>query len=163
MVEGIGLAATLLRVAWLAVVLGLIMEILVIILLAGSGDPQNGRPLITEFVNQVNWSVFVCVGLAVGTAATKMRAPAMGLAGLIAAPLGFSIARFLQRVIGQALGVAVAAAAPSLFVVALLKAIEYASLGTIIGWAAGTAGEVRVPTMLRGSRWESFSVRPPWA
>ena len=98
-----------------------------------------------------------------GTAAAKMRAPAMGLAGFIAAPLGFSIARFLQRVIGQALRVAVAAAAPSLFVVVLLKAIEYASLGTIIGWAAGTAEEVRVPTMLRGSRWESFSVGPPWA
>jgi hypothetical protein len=134
-VEGSDLAATLLRVAWLSVVLGLTIEVLLIILQASSGTLQDGRPLIPDFVNQVSWAVFVCVGLAVGTAAAKMRAPAMGLAGLFAAPLAFAIARFLQRVAGQALGVTVVASAePSLYLVALLKAVEYASLGTIIGW-----------------------------
>ena len=134
-VEGSDLAATLLRVAWLSVVLGLTIEVLLIILQASSGTLQDGRLLIPDFVNRVSWAVFVCVGLAVGTAAAKMRASAMGLAGLFAAPLAFAIARFLQRVAGQALGVAVVASAePSLYLVALLKAVEYASLGTIIGW-----------------------------
>jgi hypothetical protein len=68
--------ATLLRVTWLAILLGLAMEVLLVL---GLG------PIIADFVGNITWSVFVCVGLAVGTAVAWARVSLMGFMGLFSA------------------------------------------------------------------------------
>jgi hypothetical protein len=132
---GSDLAATVLRVAWLSILLGLMMEGLLIVIAASFGQAQSVTQFVPDAVGQVSWSVFVCVGIGVGTAASKLRAPAMGMMGLLAAPLAFTTARVLHRVAGEAIGIAATAAQePSLFLIAILKGVEYGSLGAIIGW-----------------------------
>src|SRR5919107_2299474 len=113
-----GLGSTLFRVAWLAILLGF-------------------RSVLADLIGKVSWSALVCAGLALGTGASKVRAPFMGLLGLLAAPLAFHVSRTLQQGVAKTLEVA-AAGAPvgsyTLILLALLKAIEYGCLGVIIGW-----------------------------
>ena len=81
--------ATLLRAAWLAILLGLLMEVLLVALGGALGDVLGLRPLVADLVRSVSWSVFVCVGLAVGTAVARARGPLMGFLGLFSAPVAF--------------------------------------------------------------------------
>ena len=129
-------AKTLLHVAWLSVLLGIVMELLVLGTASGLGIMPGANAILADTVQKVSWSTIVCVGLAIGTASAKARGPVMGLAGLLAAPVGFVIARSLQRGILQALGAGVSAAGqPSAFLLAILKGIQYGCLGTAVGWA----------------------------
>ncbi len=130
--------AKILKVAWLAIALGVGMElILVIASLCLRGAPA-WKPVLADTAQKVSWSFFVCVGLALGTAAAKARAAVMGLAGLLAAPAAFHIARMLHKGTLQALDVAVPVAAaggvPAVSVLVLIKVVEYAWLGTALGW-----------------------------
>src|SRR3712207_350431 len=100
-----GLGATLLRVAWLAVLLGLGMEILLVLVAVGFGSLPGVGATVADLVRQVSWSIFVCVGLAVGTAVSKLRAPLMGVLGFFAAPSAFAVARSLHQSAAQALAV----------------------------------------------------------
>ncbi len=77
------LGATLLRVAWLAIALGLLMEVILLVLGGALGEVFGLRPLVADLVRNITWSVFVCVGLAIGTAVVKARVPVMGLLGLL--------------------------------------------------------------------------------
>ena len=122
------LGPTLLRVAWLAILLGLGMELL-LILASSTGGDLGGRPLVADLVKNVSWSVFVCVGLAVGTAVAEARVPAMGFMGLLSAPLAFKISRVLHKSALQALVVS-----PLLLVV--IKGLEYGCLGLGVGWVS---------------------------
>src|SRR5712692_6729574 len=97
---------TLLHVGWLAALLGLTMEVILVVLAAGFGTLKGANPVLADLVQKVSWSVVVCVGLAVGTTAKKARGPLMGLAGLLAAPLAFMVARSLHKGAMQALAVA---------------------------------------------------------
>ncbi|MDQ4127140.1 MAG: hypothetical protein M3151_04190 [Actinomycetota bacterium] len=54
-------------------------------------------PLVAELVGGVSWSFIVCIGLAVGTTIPKMRVPAMGILGFLAAPLAFEVSRVLHK------------------------------------------------------------------
>jgi hypothetical protein len=67
-----------LRVAWLAVALGLAMEALLLLLASGFGEVLGLKSLVADLVRNVTWAAFVCVGLAVGTTLSKIRVPAMG-------------------------------------------------------------------------------------
>lgn len=112
------------------------MEVLVLGTASGLGIMPGAGVILADTVQKVSWSTIVCVGLAIGTAASKARGPVMGLAGLLAAPAGFTIARTLHRGILQALGAGVSAAGqPSALVLAALKGIQYGSLGMAVGWA----------------------------
>lgn len=128
-------AARLLHVAWLSVLLGLGMEALLLVAAAGFGKHPVLAPVLADLVQKVSWATVVCVGLACGTAVTKLRVPAMGVAGLLAAPAGFIIARSLHKSATQALAIAApaAAAGPSPLLLAALKGIEYAVLGFALG------------------------------
>jgi hypothetical protein len=129
------LQTTLLRTAWLAILLGLAMEALLLLLAAGFGLFSGLNPIVADVTKQLSWSVFVCVGLALGTTASKLRAPLMGVLGLLAAPLAFTLARTFHKGILEALAVAgTAPGAPSLLLVALIKGAEYGFLGAAIGW-----------------------------
>ena len=66
------------------------MEVL-LLLVSTFGDGFGLRPFVADLVKNVSWSVFVCVGLAVGTAVTQSRVPVMGFLGLISAPLAFGL------------------------------------------------------------------------
>lgn len=125
----------LLRVAWLSVLLGLVMEGLLLLVAAGFGNHPLMKLALAELTQKVSWATIVCVGLACGTAATKQRERAMGFAGLLAAPAGFIIARMLHKSATQVLAIAApaAAAGPSPLLLAGLKGVEYAVLGVLLG------------------------------
>ena len=131
-----GLRVTLLRVAWLAILLGFAMEAVLLLVTAGFGVFPGLKPVAAALVTQVSWSTFVCVGLALGTAVSKARAPLMGLLGLLGAPLALGVSRSLHQGAVKALEIAGSASlfTPSLLVLALLKAVEYGCLGASVGW-----------------------------
>ena len=99
------LGATLLRVAWLAIALGLLMEVILLVLGGALGEAFGLRPLVADLVRNISWSVFVCVGLAIGTAVVKARVPVMGLLGLLSAPLAFEASRVFHKGTLEALAV----------------------------------------------------------
>ncbi|MGB3213156.1 MAG: hypothetical protein WBC26_00145, partial [Alphaproteobacteria bacterium] len=100
------LATTLLNVAWLSVLLGLGMEILLILAAAYFNSDNSTAAIIADAVQKISWSTLVCSGVAVGMAAGKMRPQVMGLAGLIAAPVAFYTAKVLHKSASQALAIA---------------------------------------------------------
>lgn len=134
------LAPRLLRVAWLSILLGVGIEILVILVAVLSGSASGPKPFVADLAQKLSWSAIVCLGLAVGRTASRALPAAMGLAGLLAAPLGFVVARSLHKGATQALGMVVTAApGPSPLTVALLKALTYAVLGVALAWVAKRA------------------------
>ena len=135
--KGSSLIATLLRVAWLSVLLGLGMEALLLLFAAGAGLVPELGEIVAASVQKVSWAVIVCTGIALGTTVSSvLRAPLMGMLGLLAAPVGFHIARTLHQGTKEALEISgnVASVGTSVFVLALIKGIEYACLGAAIGW-----------------------------
>ena len=129
------LRVTLLRVAWLAILLGFVMEALLLLFAAGFGIFPGLKSMSAELVRQVSWSTIVCVGLALGTAASKARVPLMGLLGFLAAPLAFDVSRSLHQGAVKTLEITGSGAeAPPVLLLALLKALEYGCLGVAIGW-----------------------------
>src|SRR3712207_211849 len=75
------LGVKLLWVAWLAIGLGFAMEGLLLLLGAGLDKSLEVGSIVADLIKNLSWSVFVCVGLAVGTAVAKARVPVMGLLG----------------------------------------------------------------------------------
>jgi hypothetical protein len=129
------LGATLLRVAWLAILLGLAMEVLLLVLGGALGDVLGLKPLVADLVRNVTWSVFVCAGLAVGTAVARARVPMMGLLGLLSAPLAFEVSRAVHQGTLEVLQATdIASGGSSALLIALIKGLEYGCLGLVIGW-----------------------------
>ena len=122
---------TLLRVAWLAVLLGLLLQLALLLVAAGFGTFAGLRPLLAETGKTVSWSVLVCAGVALGRVASKGRLPVAGVTGLLAAPLALTAANILQKGIAEALGATGVAGSPT---PVWLKAAEYAFLGAALGW-----------------------------
>ncbi len=126
----------LVRVAWMAIVLGVLMEVLVLL----SGGAQNA--ILRDTLSKVAWSSVVCFGVAVGAAASaKFRAPAMGLAGLLAAPAAFATARVVHKAFTFAAGKAVSEPMSIVLLVATMKGAEYAAFGMLTGWLASESFE----------------------
>ena len=135
--EGPRLGSVLVRVSWLAILLGFVMEVLFLLFAAGFEILPGFKSVIADLFGKVSWSVLVCAGLALGTAASKFRASFMGLLGLLAAPLAFHVSRALQQGVAKTLEVASAGTSvgsQTLILLALVKAVEYACLGVVIGW-----------------------------
>ena len=134
-VEGEGdFVRTLLNVAWLSIGFGVALELLLLLVATFSGTFSSIKPFIADCVQKVTWSFFVCVGLAIGTAAGKLKAQVMGVLGFLSAPAGFYIARALHKGATQALALSGAApGGPAPLLIASIKAIQYATLGWLIG------------------------------
>jgi Family of unknown function (DUF5317) len=128
-----GSTAMLLRVAWLAILLGLLLQLALLLAAAGFGIVAGLRPLVAETARNLGWSVLVCTGVAVGRVAAKGRPPLMGIAGLLAAPLALTIANTIQKGVAAALDLPEAAGRASVWVL-VLKAAEYGCLAAALGW-----------------------------
>jgi hypothetical protein len=126
--------ARLLRVAWLAILLGLLLQLALLLVAAGFGTVAGPRPLLAETGRTVCWSLLVCVGVALGRVAAKARVPLEGITGLLAAPLALTAANTLQKAVAEALNAAGPPAGPTPLWVLALKAAEYACLGLALGW-----------------------------
>src|SRR5258706_15535015 len=77
----------LIRVAWLAVLLGLGIEIVLVALSAGFGNFKEVKPVVADLVQKISWSVFVCIGVAFGTAVSNGRAAIGGVVGFLSGPV----------------------------------------------------------------------------
>ena len=129
-------AATAFRVAWLSILLGVAMEALLLVVATAFGRALLAKPVLADSIQKISWSAIVCMGLALGTATSRMRGAAMGIAGFLAAPIAFYVARAFHKGANQALGLMTGAAAgPSPLALATVKAVEYACLGVVLGWA----------------------------
>jgi hypothetical protein len=126
--------ATLLRVAWLAIVLGLLLQLVQLLVATGSGTAINPRPVLAEALKTVSWSLLVCVGVALGRVAAKGRLPLEGLTGLLAAPLALTAANAIQKGVAEAVNAASVPAGPAPLWVLAIKATEYACLGLALEW-----------------------------
>jgi len=113
------------------------MELLLILASSFGGALGGLGPLVADLVKNVSWSVFVCVGLAVGTAAVEARASVMCFLGLISAPLAFAISRALHKGALQALEIDASGAEDlSPLLVVAIKGLEYGCLGLGVGWVS---------------------------
>jgi hypothetical protein len=128
------LARTVFTVAWMSVALGVGLELILVLIAAGAGTFVRIHPFLADAVQKVGWGAFVCVGLAFGKVASKLRPHATGLLGLLSAPLGFAAARTMHKTAEKSLGlVSAAAVGPSPLTLATLKGLEYAALGLLLG------------------------------
>jgi hypothetical protein len=136
------LGRTLLHVAWMAILLGLVVEAGVLLVATSYGKALEAKPILADVVQKVSWSLIVCVGLALGRGATRLFAAqgglVMGIAGLVSAPLAFAVARSLHEGIQEALFIKVfAGGGGSPVLLALIKGLEYGCLGALLPWLAG--------------------------
>ena len=110
------------------------MEVLLLIVSMGFGKSTVVKAIVADLVQKVSWSTLVCMGVALGTAASRLRPAMMGLAGLIAAPLAFRLAKVFHKSVAETLSVDLPSGGmPTALTLAMIKAIEYALLGFIIG------------------------------
>ena len=127
------------RAAWLAVVLGIAMEVVALAVSSGFGLLKWAAPVIADLTQKISWSLFVCVGVAFGTALAKGRAAVAGWIGLLSGPLAFQGARVLHKAVSQALALPSASGGPSPLAVAILKGVEYGALGALLAWVGKSA------------------------
>jgi len=134
-VTGVSLTPVLLRVAWLSILLGLSIEILLLVVTSFFGKKLVFQVAMAETIQKISWSIVVCSALALARVFSAARPLVSGLAGLLSAPIGFIIAGAAQKGVAQALSVPTSSSpSPSAAVLALLKGLEYAWLGIILAW-----------------------------
>jgi hypothetical protein len=131
--------ATLLRIAWLAVLLGLLLQLAVLLVAVGFGTAPSPGPLLAETLKTVSWSLLVCIGVALGRVAAKGRLPLEGLTGLLAAPLALTAANTLQKGVAEAVNAAGVPTGPAPLWVLAIKAAEYGCLGLALNWVGQRA------------------------
>jgi hypothetical protein len=131
--------ATLLRVAWLAILLGLLLQLAVLLVAAGFGKDISPRPALADTFKTVSWSLLVCVGVALGRVTAKGRVPLEGVTGLLAAPLALTAANAVQKGVAEAVNAAGVPAGPAPVWVLAIKAAEYGCLGLALEWVGRRA------------------------
>jgi len=131
--------ATLLRVAWLAILLGLLLQLALLLVAAGFGKGISPGTVLAETFKTVSWSLLVCVGVALGRVAAKGRLPLEGITGLLAAPLALTAANAVQKGVAEAVNAAGVPAGPAPLWVLAIKAAEYGCLGLALEWVGRRA------------------------
>jgi hypothetical protein len=131
--------ATLLRVAWLAILLGLLLQLALLLVAVGFGTAPSPGPLLAETLKTLSWSLLVCVGVALGRVAAKGRLPLEGITGLLAAPLALLAANAVHKGVAEAVDAAGVPAGPAPVWVLAIKATEYACLGLALNWVGRRA------------------------
>jgi hypothetical protein len=131
--------ATLLRVAWLAILLGLLLQLALLLVAVGFGTAPSPGSLLAETLKTVSWSLLVCVGVALGRVAAKGQVPLEGVTGLLAAPLALTAANTVQKGVAEAVDAAGVPAGPTPLWILAIKAAEYACLGLALNWVGRRA------------------------
>lgn len=127
----------LLHVAWMAIGLGLALQLLISAIVALSGQaPPPLAAFIRDASQKVSWSTLVCLGVALGTSASRARAFCSGVAGLLSAPIAFVTARTVHKSVGAAVGAGGPAAIGgwAFALLLLLKGAQYAILGAALAY-----------------------------
>jgi len=125
---------TILRVAWLAVLLGVGIELAVVLARLAVGTTMPWAAFLAELAQQVSWAFVVCIGVAIGTMAASARTLVSGLLGLISGPLGWGFAKAVQRVVQTMLGIAPDQIGSFFFLLCAVKGVEYLILGAALGY-----------------------------
>lgn len=137
----------MLRVAWFGALLGLGIELLLLAIQAWQSQLPEALKIGADTVQKMTWSSLVCAAIAAGQSAARMKAAALGAAGLLGAPVAFLVARSAHKATLEALGGTAAAAAASPWLLAGLKGVEYALLGLAIAWL-----------MQREAQWKMYAL-----
>ena len=124
---------TIFTAAWMAIVLGLVVQLAVFGAKLGAGANVPGLQLIVDIASGIAWSVIVCGGVAIGTVAAKSAPAMMGLLGLICAPLAFAAAKGAQRGVAWMLGQPMEQITNLTYQIGGAKTVEYAALGFVLG------------------------------
>ncbi|WP_148262425.1 hypothetical protein [Hoyosella subflava] len=119
-------------VAWLAIGLGLAVQILIVVTKLVFGSDLPGVGFLASLAQGVTWSVVVCVGIAVGTVIMRASVTIAGVLGFVCAPLALGLARGAQRGVNELIGEPVGTVTASLALIALLKAFQYGLLGFLL-------------------------------
>ena len=133
------LGRTLMRVAWLSILLGILIQLVLLVAGLAQGAQPSWVSQLADTAKSVSWATLVCVGVAVGRAIPGARTVNMGLLGLLSGPMAFNVAKVVHRGVGESLKVAPATAAVIVLPAAtmgLIKALEYGGLGALIGWVS---------------------------
>lgn len=118
---------------WFAILLGLGLQILILFAKQAAGANVPGAQLLIDMIGGVTWSLIVCGGVAVGTVAARSVSETMGWLGLICAPLAFAAAKGVQRGTAWINGQPLEKLGALVIETGLVKTIEYAALGYLLG------------------------------
>jgi hypothetical protein len=131
----------ILTAAWLAVIVGVLAQTLVIAVRAWFGGVVEAAGFAAELAQGVTWSVLVCAAIAVGTLASKSRDLIAGVIGFFAGPLAWAAAKGVQKGVQALAGVPQDQLTPLFWSVCAWKGLEYALLG--YGLATLVSGSTR--------------------
>ena len=124
---------TIFTAAWMAILLGLLVQIGVFSAKVGAGAKLPAIQLLVDISSGIAWSVIVCSGVAIGIVAAKSVPQLMGLLGLICAPVAFAAAKGTQRGVAWVAGQPMDQINALTYQIAAAKALEYAALGFVLG------------------------------
>jgi hypothetical protein len=124
----------LVAAALLAIALGFAVQGGLILFRLSTGLTAPAIKMTADALSGVAWSAIVCSGIAIGMGATRYRARLMGLLGLICAPLGFALAKGVQKGVAVLSGTPAAPIDTLVLQIGGLKTIEYALLGVTLAW-----------------------------
>ena len=125
------LRVTLTRVAWLSILFGIVIEVL---LIAARVGMVQAEAAVAELAGRITWSFVVCMGLAIGDALTEDKPLWLGLSGLAGAPLAFTVARGVHKGAAEFLGANSPVDAITPLLAATIRGIEYMCLGLALFW-----------------------------
>lgn len=145
------LAGVLFKVAWMSVVLGIAIELLIIagMFFFNTLSQNSAKPIVAETAQKVSWSFLVCTGISVGTAAQRAKPGVMSALGTIFAPLAFVVARAIHKGASSALGIDFPVGpGPGIETIAIIKAIQYGTFGGILAWVSRRSWGERLPVFI---------------
>lgn len=119
----------ILTAAWLAVIAGIVVQLIVIAARAWFGGVIQAAGFAAELAQGVSWSIMVCAAIAVGTLASKSRAALAGWIGFFAGPLAWAAAKGVQKGVQALAGVPQDQLTLLFWSVCIWKGVEYALLG----------------------------------
>jgi len=131
----------ILKIAWMAVALGLLIQVLIVVAKMSVGAPFPGLKWLPDILSGVTWALIVCAGVGLGIAAGEARKAVMGVLGLISAPLAFLAAKGVQRAVQAFMDAPVDKIAPVFYAHAAVRTVEYACLGLALGWLLSRPGK----------------------
>jgi hypothetical protein len=118
---------------WMAIALGLALQLAVLAAKLGAGATIAGMQAFVDIAGGVTWSLIVCAGVAIGAVAARNAPEAMGALGLICAPLAFAAAKGVQRGVQWVAGQPAEKVGALVLQTGLVKTVEYALLGYLLG------------------------------